>query len=299
MQSHPRRYARRRLAPFRGLTEVVEAPVGRASSTDGHNWRLEIRIEEEESGRIEYLWYGVWSPSEGLARMRRAPWMDPTLLEEAGGELQAEAEHVLGEIPLPLEDCFERWLLDDEGYPLALLSSTDREEEIDDYRERRWRAIREEDVSNPLIDDPARHSQQQSATIDPDHMERLIRQRSGPSAVTQWFRRNANGEGVALPYRAPAKWARRTLTPKRFPKFLIDHHWRDREALEMVERYVAWNAPYLLSLPHFSERTRERLERDASTNALAVADNWRLYPKVVNEKAITAARVEARMRRAL
>lgn len=299
MRPETRRYARRRLAPFRGLTEVVEAPVGRAVSSDGHNWRLEIRIEEEESGRIEYLWYGVWSPSEGLARTRRAPWIDPQLLEEAGGELRGELVQILDEIPFPLEDRLERWLLDEEGYPLALLASTDREEEIGDYRERHWRAIREENVTNPLVDDSARHDQQRSVEVDPSDMERLIRQRGGSSLSAQWFRRTEDGEGVALPYRAPAKWAKRTLTPKRFPKFLIDHHWRDSEALRMVERYVAWTAPYLLSLPHFSERTRERLERDARTNALAVADNWRLYPRMVNEEAVTAARVQARMRQAL
>lgn len=292
-------YARRRLHPFRGLSEVMEGRGGRAISSDGHNWQLQIRIESEDSDLAEYLWYGVWSPTEGLAKMRLPPWVDGGALDAAGEDLLNQLQQTLHQLPFPLADRFERWLLDDKGYPLALIASTSREEEISEYRQYHWRAIRDENVANPLRDDPARHAQHQRAELDPEEMERLIRQRTGISPIAQWFHREENGEGVALPYRAPAKWAKRRLSPKRFPKFLIDHHWREHDALEMIKRYIAWTAPYLLSLPHFSERTREHLERNAGRNALAVADNWRLYPKVVNPEAITAARVEARMRRAL
>ena len=162
-----------------------------------------------------------------------------------------------------------------------------------------WRAIREESLSSPLHEDPSRHLQQRNAALDPADMEKLVHQRCGTSPTAQWFHRDKSGEGEGLSFRTPTKWARRRLSPKRFPKFLIDHHWRDGEAMELIDNYVAWTAPYLLALHHFSERTRERLERNAARNALAVADNWRLYPRVVNQEAITAARVEARMRRAV
>jgi hypothetical protein len=59
-----------------------------------------------------------------------------------------------------------------------------------------------------------------------------------------------------------------------------------------------WQASLLLTLPDLSTASRERLERAARRQALAVHTEHRLYPEVVNPELINAALVEAMLRAA-
>jgi hypothetical protein len=53
----------------------------------------------------------------------------------------------------------------------------------------------------------------------------------------------------------------------------------------------------LLTLDRIRDKTRSRLEKQAKKRALEVVRHCRLYPRIIHHEIITAARVEARLRR--
>jgi len=65
----------------------------------------------------------------------------------------------------------------------------------------------------------------------------------------------------------------------------------------LVEAFINWLSPYLLVLDFIRDAQREVLELQAKQHALLVDKMYPLYPKVINQKAINAARVEAMMRK--
>ncbi|MCK7496205.1 MAG: hypothetical protein MZW92_38690 [Comamonadaceae bacterium] len=65
----------------------------------------------------------------------------------------------------------------------------------------------------------------------------------------------------------------------------------------MIEQFLAWQAVWLLTLPDLEPDTRRRLEREARRQAALVEHQFRLYPYTIDGDAITAARVEAMLRR--
>ncbi|MCB1872686.1 MAG: hypothetical protein KDI49_11925, partial [Gammaproteobacteria bacterium] len=64
----------------------------------------------------------------------------------------------------------------------------------------------------------------------------------------------------------------------------------------LVQRYIDWIAPSLLTLPILTDSRRARLESRLGQQARSIEYHWRLYPKVLDENKITAARVQARLR---
>jgi hypothetical protein len=65
-----------------------------------------------------------------------------------------------------------------------------------------------------------------------------------------------------------------------------------------VDEYLAWLAPYLLTLPGLPDPLRRDLEAKAAHHALLVDALWRLYPRVLDLELVRRARIEARLRRA-
>ena len=60
--------------------------------------------------------------------------------------------------------------------------------------------------------------------------------------------------------------------------------------------FLAWQAPWLLTLQGIPDGTRATLERAAFRQATRVADLYRLYPSVLDDARLNAARVEAALR---
>jgi len=67
-------YAVRRLNPFLGVVQVVETPIGRASTANGLVWHIELLAEKPAgwgslfADKAEKGWYlyGLWSEKQGL-----------------------------------------------------------------------------------------------------------------------------------------------------------------------------------------------------------------------------------------
>jgi hypothetical protein len=78
---------------------------------------------------------------------------------------------------------------------------------------------------------------------------------------------------------------------------LVQEQWQNKTNESLIEAFINWLSPYLLVLDFLRDTQRETLELAAKNHALLVDQMFLLYPKVINQQAINAARVEARMRK--
>jgi hypothetical protein len=115
-------YALRLLNPFLGVVQVVETPSGRASSSNGLVWDVQLLTEGPADwgslgsgtrGKASYR-YGLWSEREGLVSR-------PLAAQNKDRQLRTESEHLIEQIsmnlnrlPFALTDRRELWLLDAE-----------------------------------------------------------------------------------------------------------------------------------------------------------------------------------------
>lgn len=126
-------YATRLLNPFHGTAQIVDTGHARALSTDGVNWRVQIRSEiyktpwsslaipEHYAG---YFVYGVWSQQDGLARVPVHPSLYQEHVEQAIEDLLTQLDSVKQQLPFALRDSYELWLMDADGrHAVALLAS--------------------------------------------------------------------------------------------------------------------------------------------------------------------------------
>ena len=70
------------------------------------------------------------------------------------------------------------------------------------------------------------------------------------------------------------------------------------DKMRLCDLYLERLAPRLLMLAHLPSKVRQRLENAASQHAIEVDNFYHLYPEVIDDKLLTAARVEARLRKA-
>jgi hypothetical protein len=295
-------YAVRRLNPFRGVIQVAGNDEARALSPNGREWEIQIRAETPDmwgagsAGEpvTRFLRFGVWSASGGLKRVPAHPLLDlKTMLsrtEELTGSLAREAKN----LPFPLLDRFELWLLDGkERMPLALLASSTDSSNLHKSMSKRWVCADRANDDFPAPD---------SARERPPHphmsrLERLVAGESGHSTA-QWFERTDNGAGSGLPVDGLEERSNRRLEKHRFPELLLKEDWSNPLDRSLVLNYIQWLSPYLLTLQHLSDETRGRLEKAACTQASQVENTWTLFPRIIDRQVIEAARVEARLRRA-
>jgi hypothetical protein len=107
----------------------------------------------------------------------------------------------------------------------------------------------------------------------------MVEERAGTKPRAAWFERNGPDE-------------------EGFPPCLIREDWQDDKEQELCDRYIRRLAPRLLMLQGLSGSVRERLENAAREHVFEIERFHSLYPEVVDHRLMTAARVEARMRRA-
>jgi len=80
-----------------------------------------------------------------------------------------------------------------------------------------------------------------------------------------------------------------------FPIYGIREDWSDEKVTALMQRYIDWVAPSLLTLPSLEDSRRARLESRHGQQARSIEYHWRLYPKVLDAKMIAAARVQAKL----
>ena len=83
-----------------------------------------------------------------------------------------------------------------------------------------------------------------------------------------------------------------------FPPCLIREDWGDEQRQDLCDRYIRRLAPRLLMVQGLPRTVRLRLEQAARDHVFDVERFFPLYPEVVDQSLLNAARVEATLRRA-
>lgn len=287
-------YAQRLLNPFRGVVHVIRYESAEAVTTDGIDWDIYVANDALLDGlgragkraQISDIRYGHWSAEKGLKRGPLYPSDDFRRLEHMGAVVYEHLRQVHREVPFQFRDQFELWLLDRDERPLALLHSVRNDSETDTRPPLDWRAgiAAQERFQSAAIAGLA-----ESAGV---YLTRYVNGLA--SGVVQWFRRSDDGTGLGLHTLKGGEHLRgRVLEADAFPPLFIATAGMDAAHTRLVQDYHAWQAPWMLLLPHLDAATRAALEASACQQAEMIEKHCRLYPAVIDRAALQAARVEA------
>lgn len=281
-------YARRRVNPFLGVLQIIETDDGRASSADGLSWEIEVSkfVDMDQvtgSPGIEkhYYRHGLWSEEQGLIDRELSLVDTNDEFISRGKRVIQTLKHQLKHLPFKVTDQFEYWLLDKEDeQPLVLLATALNENEFPDPLPRYWSGCQ----GFNGVDSQHRFPQT-------DELEFLIKECAGFNRCYQWFIRNEDGSATALE-------SDRQYGRDYFPSYLIQQSWPLPEHRQLVEDYIQWIAPSLLTLSSLSDNERNRLEAALPTQAVSIEHHWRLYPQIIDQKKINRARVQRQLQHA-
>lgn len=283
---YPRYYALRRVNPYRGVVQHVQAGEASASSHDGVIWHLRA---DDGYGWVRPV--GVWEEGVGLKAGQ------PRGLEDILAALETRPA-----LPFPIFDVHELWLLDREsGLPLALLAADQGMTRGGQDTEVEWYpfVLSYTGFRSPTLaerDAVARGS----GDAHRDFLARIVNQAARPNPMTQWFKRGQDGIGHGEPgRRLPHEWRGRNVAVGDFPELLVREHWNNRLEQSVISDYHRWMAPLLLLWPRLGRETRRRLEIQACENPRWLNRIHRLLPTRIEPERIQAALVAARMEEAL
>jgi len=281
-----RYYSLRRLSPYEGMLQVIDAVDATAYSFDGRRWHVRCR---NQFGHFRTI--GVWSEgtsdSDSIARCRDAKILDTAMRARPS-------------LPFPQDDHFELWLLDKENArPLALLSSRQQIAGLGTPQDLNWLAFPLEDSRFIAPSLAAIDAARPSGSRPPPHrnvLERQVNQAARPLAAVQWFERHADGSGTGLKgARLSETLISRHLAASDFPELLILEGWDDPAQRRLAQEYHDWNAARLLTLQNLSPPTRRRLELAACRQPETLSRVHQLIPVFIDPDAIKIALVAARL----
>lgn len=269
--------------------QVVESDGGRAMSTNGIVWDIHVRVDDEEewgantrySKQPLYYRYGLWSFEEGLAsRPPTSQYGNDSMAEKCNVLIDAIIEHLM-ELPFRLEDNIELWLFDKNGtHPLTLLAAVTSDSPRPSPEPRYWSAcLGAEGVP----------SQRRFPAVK--QLETLVAERASFNIKSAWVIRQEEGSGMI-------ENSGKVLNADVFPPYLIAEDWLQTEHSELVNSYIQWIAPSLLTLQHLSRDQRLHLERCLTVQAISIEHHWHLYPQIIDMQYIKAARVQCRIEKA-
>jgi hypothetical protein len=283
-QWKPRCYALRRLNPFLGVVQVVETPSGRASSSNGLVWDIQILTQAPadwgslNAGNMGKAWsrYGLWSERDGLAHRPLAAHSKDRQLRRDSEHLIEQVRSNLDRLPYALADRRELWLLDAEQQkPLALLHAMLPDANPPRPEPRYWKAcLGQQGVAG------------QRRFPGTAELESQVKTRAGFNINRAWV--TWNPERTTL-----VDGDSSLIQDDEFPAFGIREDWPEREDRQRVQRYIDWAAPAFLTLPYLDDAQRTRLESSLSDQAVSIEYHWRLYPKILDKNKLIAARVKA------
>ncbi|HHH43413.1 MAG TPA: hypothetical protein ENK49_04675 [Gammaproteobacteria bacterium] len=276
-----------------------------AVTTDGLHWDIYVRDPELVSDIADHIpvqtseiRYGSWSQQAGLKRGAIYPSEDFRILEQYGAQVYAYLLQHHTDVPFPLRDTTELWLLDQQGRPLGLLNSTTENSllELDCFID--WRAG--QDCHRNFRSSSAETLTGLTGTDCQagQYLTQLVNERAGPQPAAQWFRRCPDGSGIGLQgIHLQDELENRTLPAGDFPRYFLREDGWSASQQQLVRDFLAWLAPCQLLLQDLDRPARQRFEQLAATRALEVDRHFRLYPQVLDRDTIQAARVEAALRR--
>ncbi len=297
-------YAQRLLNPFRGTVHTVKYASAEAVTIDGLRWDIYVANEELLRGlgnvrraQVSDIRYGSWSADRGLKRGPIFPSDDFRRLEAMGAMVYEHLTQVYQRVPFPLHDRYEYWLLDSGQRPLALLATALDDSELAADTAPAWRAgfTANEHFRCEALGLDAHATPGLNAG---EYLARYINRCAGPSPAAQWFRRDPGqrASGMGGFGLAPGL-AERTLEADDFPSLYLATARHDERHRQLIEDFLAWQAPWLLTLP-LDPPTRRRLEQQSRAQAVLVSQHYRLYPEIIDRDALKATLVEAILRRA-
>jgi len=284
-------YAVRRVNPFRGVMQVIHAAEGRALSCNGIVWEILVRATHGNSlanlaagnNRKTYYRFGMWSLADGLMKRANAPAADEDYFELVS-RCETLVEHVRGHhhrLPFELRDDLELWLFDQhEQRPLALLASLTPEASVPSPEPKTWSACI-----------GANGSPGQRRFPQARDLEAQVSQRAGFNIRKHWIKRSANGDGMIARTGS-------VIPAEQFPVLLLDEHWQNEQEQQRAREYIKWIAPSLLTLQHLDQATRVRLENCLSVQAVSIEHHWHLYPEIIDQTLLKAARVQNQIEQA-
>lgn len=292
------------LNPFRGIVSTVSYRSADAVTADGSHWDIYVSnaalLEGLDTGRrpqISDIRYGSWSARQGLKRGPLLPSDDFLQMEAMGTLVYQHLLEIGDQVPFPLQDHYELWLLDAEGQPLALLDSALEESGIDARQSLEWRPGLDcrrtftSRVAKQLV------GNQNTPEAVTDYLAMYINSRTADTASAQLFRRNADGSGDGLRgIKLPDSLSSRSLPVTDFPAHLLDMLRHDALHTQLVHDFICWQAPWQLLLSGMDATERAEFEQHARVQPLKLAHQYRLYPEIIDRAVIDAARVEARLR---
>lgn len=296
-------FAQRLLGPFRGAMHTIRYDAAEAVTVDGLHWDIYVTndalltgLDHRAHAQVGDIHYGSWSAGDGMCRGRRRTGYDFRHMEAVGDVLAEHLAALHQHVPFGFQDNIELWLLDESGQPLALLHSVLAEDEMCFDIAAKWRAgfaARERFTTGMLVD-PGDGASPNAGDYLTDYVNSL----AGAMPAAQWFRRESDGAGIGLAgIGMPHHFAGRRLESDEFPALLLAEAGHDEPHRRLIQDFHAWQAVWLLTLPGLNSQQRQRLEPHARRQAAIVEKQYRLYPVTISEDLITAARVEAVLRR--
>jgi hypothetical protein len=283
-----RSYARRRVNPFLGVMQVVEAEAGRALSCNGVVWEILVRATQgryqagvgRDDKKKTYYRFGMWSMDDGLMKRANSPAADQDYFELAK-KCETLIEHVRErhhQIPFDLEDNLELWLFDQfNQQPLALLASLTPGASPPSPEPGYWTSCT-----------GASGSLSQRRFPQARELETQVMQRAGFNIKKHWIGRISGGDGIV-------QNTGRRISVDQFPVLLLDENWLHDEERHRADEYIKWISPSLLTLQHLDNDTRARIENSLNIQAISIEHHWRLYPEIINQKLLKAARVQSQL----
>jgi len=295
-------YSQRLLNPFRGVVNIIRYKSAEAVTSDGIHWdiyvsndSLLVGLTGRRSVQISDIRYGRWSKHEGLTRGPIYPSDEFYMLEEMGVIVYHHLLKVHDQLPFPLKDSIELWLLDKHDEPLALLNSVIDENDIDAYQLLDWRAGRLSKAS--FKPENAENAEAGLVGCAADILIDYINSCADTPPAAQWFKRNLDGSATGLSgHNIDEVLIGRTPGIESFPRYFISEIHDDDYAC-LVREFLQWQSPWLLLLETLNTAERRYFEKCARKQALVVDQQYLLYPEVIDASFIRAARVEARLRR--
>lgn len=299
-------FAIRRLSPFQGCLQVIEARDAQTSSSNGIDWRIQVRVQtpldqwagmDGSQANHQVILFGFWSSEGGFHRVPLPPLISSRQVEIAARPIIDVLLDQTRNVPFAQQDDCELWLLDEkERKPLVLITASSDPQHLPNIRHPEWQPTLRTDhsftrtQSKGMEDDPAHATR--GSLVD------LVCQASGQNSQAQWFERQADGSGKAIAgICIDDKLNGRTLLKEEFPELLIREDWQNKEAQQLINDYIEWQAPFLLTLPTLSTLTRKRIEQLAFKQAFKVEGQYKLYPEVIDKERLKAVLIEAQMRR--
>jgi len=289
---------------------VLETKNARAVSTDGINWRIQIQSEIYHtpwqelaipSNYDRYFMYGVWSKTDELAKTPVHPTLYQEHVEQSAQDLVELLTTLHEQVPFTARDDYECWLLDAKTYrPLVLIDSATGDEQPEFARVPNWYPCEHNDNSFTTTAFLARQQNVANSVHAKDMLSSIIKDQVGTKPTAVWVKRDHAGTGagkIVAVNRKNSKLENNLLATDEFPALGIQTTREDSGQQQIIDDYISWLSPVLLTLQHLSRDKRTQFEQAAQKRPFAVEKHYRLYPEICDKALLKKILVEAAIRK--